>query len=96
MITLSPLRYEPCEFNVDDVVRYEPYVNRPEYRKLTPADSDSVGQLMRVVEVRDTLKNPCRSKSEYRTIRSRYLLTCVRPDGQHRAFYHVHAVKVQA
>ena len=83
------------EFKVDDIVRYEPYEMFPSFHKLTPADSDSVGQLMRVINVRDTVTNPIKS-SNSRVVRSRFLLTCVRPDGQHRAFYDSQAVKVSS
>ena len=68
-----------CQFQIGDVIRRA---------------GDDTGW-MKVVEIRDLLEKPLKGKYPHisyfgRRQRwpSRYLLTCVRPDGQFRSVYH--------
>jgi len=67
-------------FVVGDIVRY-------------CGDTPSCGQFMKIVEIRDVVAHPVRTQAILRKYlakvqTSRYLLTCVRADGQYRSFYH--------
>ena len=65
-----------CQFQIGDVIRRA---------------GDDTGW-MKIVEIRDLLKKPLKRQYPYFVRRqrwpSRYVLTCVRPNGQFRSVYH--------
>jgi len=68
---------------VGDIVTYRPIDARNH--------NLPIGATMKVEVVRDCVKQPVQ-RHRWGVRPSRFLLTCLLPDGSHRAVYHVHVL----